>query len=129
GLILGVAGDGVHLHEIREDGGVTINNGAQNGSQGGVILGGIDGIDIDDVWRGDILIDNSGDGTLAGGLIVGFDEDGIEIDHADGVVEIRNMNTRLGTPYEITALDPAAAPLFGGDTTVFGSGYMSGIFG
>jgi len=87
GLVWG-SDDAVHLNDI--DGDVVINNG------NGTTYGNQRGLDIHDVWRGDVLIFNDG------GTIQGLYDDGIHIRDVDhnsedgGHVQIGNAGAIYG---------------------------------
>src|SRR5690606_6313617 len=77
GAIVGVAGNGIHLDGV--DGAVTVSN------LGGIISGGDEGIDLEDI-DDDVIILNNGEGSQ----IIGGD-DGIEItDVWSGDIRIEN---------------------------------------
>ncbi|WP_158626047.1 autotransporter domain-containing protein [Arsenicitalea aurantiaca] len=123
GLVGGLTQDGIFLNGVSGDGtllngnSVVINNSGldkfSNPRDGGVIAGNIDGIDIDNVASGNILINNSsstfGEITYTGGLIVGVTNDGIDIAGAGGNVVISNTGTR-GGQIDQTDLDPEFNP-------------------
>jgi outer membrane autotransporter protein len=104
GLVAGLAGDGVNLETVSGADGVTISNRGRAGTGdepltlgGGVLVGSANGIDIDNVQNGDVVINNNGytSGLVdySGGLIYGVGGSGIQISDADVDISIDNRNT------------------------------------
>lgn len=112
-MIVGLGDEGVEIDDIY---GQSLTGDAVSllNSKGGVMEGYWDGVDINDVWNGDVVIDNAGyqdKGTnYAGGVIVGVNGDGVDIEEADGSVKIYNSYTNGDTlgGVDFKLLDKAA---------------------
>ncbi len=147
GTIAGLTEDGLRIEEISGDAAVAgvaveVNNSAgyvtkdkvETKLGGGVIAGADDGLYIDDVWDGDVVVNNNGyvsDGQdFSGGLIAGVDDDGIDIRFADGNVFINNQNTRFGS-IDLSQLDDRVFDGVGGGLLggFLKGGYTTGIWG
>ena len=141
GLVAGLGDEGVNIEDVTGADGVWINNAGRAGTGdedevlgGGVIIGNWDGIQIDDVWRGDVVINNGGftegEQNYSGGLIYGAGGSGIQISEADGNVTIENNNTYnwVGSGVALGGLNDKVDGFFPGGKLA-GTGFTTGIWG
>lgn len=157
GLVWGKAQDGLDIHDIAGVGyptSVSIDNTGDwtnyyTYGPGGIIAGGTNGILINDVALGDIVIDNFGQVKtdiysvdVAGGLIFGYGGSGIAIDDVvAGSVTIDNRNTfdprfhgvgneTLNADFETTYgsfVDDVDAGIYGDDYGIIVSDVTAGL--
>ncbi|WP_187972704.1 autotransporter outer membrane beta-barrel domain-containing protein [Aquibium microcysteis] len=141
GLVAGLAGDGVNLDLVSGADGVTISNRGRAGTGdepltlgGGVLVGSANGIDINNVQNGDVVINNNGytSGLVdySGGLIYGVGGSGIQITDADTDISIDNRNTYnwSGSSISLGGLNPAVSGFFPSGQLA-GTSFTTGIWG
>lgn len=134
GLVLGLDDEGVRVLEVYSDelydGDVVINNGggwvdgedeeAPTASGGGLIAGYWDGLDISNV-SGDVIINNAGGADaetethFAGGLILGVNGSGVQLEDIRGSVDIDNSNTLVGAVSEYLLYALSGFDMFEGE--------------
>jgi len=92
--VISAGGDGIRLDNI--DGTITVNNST------GSILGYEDGIDIDDVWTGSVVISNTS------GYITGLTKTGVAVTEVDGggsVMVFNNSGSIFGADHGVRISD------------------------
>lgn len=134
GLVVGLGDEGVRVLEVYSDelydGDVVINNGGgwvdgeddevQTASSGGLIVGYWDGLDVSNV-NGDVVIHNNGSAeeeaetTFAGGLIIGVNGSGVQLEDIRGSVDIDNSNTLVGAVSEYLLYALSGFDMFEGE--------------